>query len=91
MGRPGLTVGALHQLGIAMVCRDQHRAAAATDGIQQAADALINGGDGFGGCIHHAGVSDHVGIGVVDHDQAVGALLDGRDAAVRELLGGHGG
>ena len=74
-----------------MVRGDQHGAASATDGIQQPSDAAIDGGNGFGGRVHHAGVPHHVGVGVVDHDQAVRALVNRSNAAVRELVRRHGG
>ena len=68
-----------------MIGCDQHRAATAANGIQQAPDnhpvAMA--------CLAASmtPVAHHVGVGVVDHDQAVNTLVNRCDAAVGQLIG----
>ncbi len=62
-------LGIAHQLAIAMVGGHKERAPRPCDRRCQAAQSgvdRLHGGDGSG---KTAGVSDHVGIGVVEHDQ----------------------
>ena len=67
VGGPGTAVGALHQLGVAMVGGDQQGASHPVGGLHQPTDTAIHGGDRLGGGLHQPRVAHHVGVGVIDH------------------------
>src|ERR1017187_3643748 len=63
-------------LGVAMVSGDQHPAPRRDRGLLDAVEAAIDELHRAHGGVKHAGVPDHVGVGIVDHDERVGAALD---------------
>jgi len=78
-----------HQLAVAMVGREEQRAAGFANGVGNPAETRIHRLDGLDGRVQLAGVTDHVGIGVVQDDEVVFPRADSGDGFVGELRRRH--
>ena len=76
--------GVDHGLAIAVVGGHDHRPAGASQRFQNPAKPRSTGLAGGDGGVQIAGMADHVGVGVVDHDQVV-AVADRLDEVVGHL------
>ena len=78
-----------HLLGVAVVGEDEHMGVKLEEARQYLADALVGDLDGLrrGGLV--ACVADHVAVGVVDDDEAVGVRLQSLQKLVRHVVGVH--
>ena len=78
-----------HHFAIAVIGRDQQRAILALDRVRDPAEPGIDRFDRLDRGGQASGVTDHVGIGEVEHDQVVLAGLDRRDRLAGQLRRGH--
>ena len=81
--------GVAHHLGIAVVGGDDERAADFLERRGDAAEAGVDGLDRRLRGLEVAGVSDHVGIRIIEHDQVELAGFDGVDDLVGDLVRRH--
>ena len=89
MGRIGCAVGVDGMVGIAVVGDDDDliaRGASSLDGIVNTA---VNGLHGLGDGTIHAGVTHHVAVSIVHHNEVVLVLADGGNELVAHLIGAH--
>ncbi len=77
-----------HHLAVAVVGGDDHRAARLLKRGDNTGKALIHRLAGLDRGPEIAGMADHVGVGIVRHDQVI-ARLDGADEMIGDLLGRH--
>ena len=56
---------------------------------EELTDAFVDDLDGAGGGLKVAGVADHVAVGVVDDDEAVGIVLQALEQLVGDVVGLH--
>ena len=78
-----------HGLAIAVVRDHQHRASDLLERRDHPAKPVVHRLAGGNRRLEHAGVSHHVRVGEVGHDQVVFTALDGGDEPVRDLGLGH--
>ena len=74
-----------HHFGIAVIGSDDERAASLLDRLRQAAETGVDSLDCLDRRIEAAGVSDHVGIRVVEHDDVETVSSDRLDDLVGNL------
>ena len=60
-----------HQFGIAVIGRDQQRPALPRDRVGNGAQARVDRLDRLDRGCQHTGMTDHVGIGEIEHDEIV--------------------
>ena len=78
-----------HLLGVAVVGGDEDVGVELHQAGEHLADALIDDLDGAGGGLEVAGVADHVAVGIVHHDEAVGVVLQALEEFVGDVVGLH--
>ena len=79
-GWPGLRID--HGLAVAVIGGDEHRRLRGGRRGHDAADARVDRLERADRGLQHAGVADHVGVGVVDQDEVGAAGLERLDDAV---------
>ena len=72
-----------------MISCDQQGPAHLAGGIEEPTHAAINAANGLHGGVHIAGVPNHVGVGVVDHNKGVDPLADRCHAPIGEGVSRH--
>src|SRR5690606_5643788 len=85
----GLAIVVQHLFGVTVVGGNQAFAAHFQQRVGNAADAFVDALSGFYGGFVHAGVADHVAIGVVAHDQVELAVFNGGDQFVSHFWRAH--
>ena len=78
-----------HLLDVAVVGGDQCFAADPVQGFDDAADAFVQAFDRLDRRLEHAGVADHVAVGVVDDDHVEALVVDGFDDPVGDFRRAH--
>ena len=74
-----------HLLGVAVVGGNQRRAALGHRRLDDAPDASVHRLDGLDRGLEHAGMADHIGVGVVHDDHIIDAALDAPHRLVGQL------
>ena len=72
-----------------MIGGDQERSPCRFDGCREPSYTIIHGSDGDFRRFENAGVSNHVGVGIIDQDEIISTIVDGTDEAVRQFMGRH--
>ena len=81
----------LHQLDIAVIGGDQQDTAGFFHRLPQPAEAGVDGFHRSDGGRHDPGMTDHIGIGVIDDDEVVFVRSDGFDQPVGDFGRRHFG
>lgn len=81
--------GVKHELGVAMIRSEGENTIPPQDGVGQAVDFLVDDSDGLASRLEISGMTNHVGISIIDDDNPILFLANRLDGSVGHLRGGH--